>query len=29
VFDPNIKEKYVPTKKVSVGKNSTSLFPNY
>ena len=28
VFDPNTKEKYVPPKKVSIGNNSTSLFPN-
>ena len=29
VFDPNTKEKYVPPKKVSVGNNSTTLFPNF
>lgn len=28
VFDPMTKEKYVPPKKVSIGDNSTSLFPN-
>jgi adenine-specific DNA-methyltransferase len=29
VFDPNTKGKYVPPKRVNVGNNSTSLFPNY
>ncbi|MEW6194629.1 MAG: site-specific DNA-methyltransferase [Bacteroidota bacterium] len=29
VFDPNTKEKYVPPKKVSVGNNLISLFPNF
>lgn len=29
VFDPNAKDKYIPPKKVSVGNNPTSLFPNF
>ncbi len=28
IFDPNTKEKYVPPKKVNIGNNSASLFPN-